>query len=91
MPAEGFPVQIIFILYLAVNKYCMEKFNVVKQNPILFCIVDNLDLCLSGWAREININLTDFLIHRCIIKGYDVYIGKDQNALLKLAQEDNYY
>lgn len=69
----------------------MEKFNVTKQRKIVYCVVDNLDLCLSGWAREININLSDFLIHRCITQGYDVYIGKDQNDLLQAAQEDGFY
>lgn len=69
----------------------MEKFNVYKQNKIVYCVVDNLDLCLSGWAKEVNINLSDFLIHRCMIKGYDVYIGKDQNELLQAAAKDGFY
>lgn len=69
----------------------MMKFNDIKQNKILCCVVDNLEKCQSGWAREVSINLTDFLLHRFGHRGYDIYIDPDENALLKLAAEENFY
>lgn len=63
-----------------VNKFCVQN-----KNPIVCCIVDNTDNYSSGWAREISINITDFLIHRFIANGYDVFIDKDEDALLEAA------
>lgn len=63
----------------------VKKFCVQNKNPIVCCIVDNTDNYSSGWAREISINITDFLIHRFIANGYDVFIGKDEDALLRAA------
>jgi hypothetical protein len=61
----------------------VNEFNVEKKKTIACCIVDNLDLCSSGWAKEVSINITDFLIHRFKLYGYDIYISKDENELLK--------
>jgi hypothetical protein len=68
----------------------VTKFNVIKQKRILCGIVDNLDLCQSGWAREISINLTDFMINRFNLKEYDIYIGKEDEILQEAAKDEFY-
>lgn len=68
----------------------MVKFNQVRKNPILLCIVDNRHLYQSGWATEISINITDFMIQRFIQHEYDIYIGADENTMLAEAATDNY-
>ena len=39
------------------------KFRTEKKKPIVCCILDIIDNCQSGYAREVCVNLTDFLIH----------------------------
>lgn len=72
----------------------MIKFTTNKHKPILFCIVDNLDKYQTGWAKEVSINLTDYMIHRLgkddDYHRFDVYIGKDEDELLRAATEDGY-
>jgi len=68
----------------------ITKFKTDKKKSILCCVVDNLDLCQSGWAREISINLTDFLVHRFAIKEFDIFVSKDEDELLRSAAEDGY-
>ena len=69
----------------------MIKFNQVKSQRKLLCLIDNRDLYQSGWATGIAINITDFTLHRFMAKGYDVYIGKDENELLAEASKDEFY
>ena len=64
------------------------KFNAIHKKKVAWCIVDNLDSCQSGWAREVAINLTDYMIYKCITYGYDVYVSKDEDALLREVQVD---
>jgi hypothetical protein len=66
--------------------------NFIKQNknPIVCCIVDNRDLYQSSWATEVSINISDFLIHRFNMQGYDIFIGKDEDALLKEVSTEGY-
>jgi hypothetical protein len=66
------------------------KFKTDNKKSILCCIVDNLDLYQSGWAREVSINLTDFMIHRFSLKNFDIYIDKNENLLLEEASNGNY-
>lgn len=68
----------------------MIKFNVAKKKSILFCLVDNLDTYQSGWAREVSINLTDYLLSRINKNQFDIYIGKDEDRLLAEATADGY-
>jgi hypothetical protein len=67
------------------------KFYNNKFKKILFCVIDNLDLYQSGWAREISINLSDFMLHRITSYQYDVYIGKDEDSLISEAYSENFY
>jgi hypothetical protein len=63
-------------------------FRSEKKRSIVFCILDIIDNCQSGYAKETCINLTDFLIHRCDLYGYDIAIGKDEDSLLTLVAKD---
>lgn len=63
-------------------------FNQTKKNPIAFCIVDNRHNYSSGWATEISTNISDFLIHRLVVHGYDVFISPDENELLHHVSQD---
>ena len=68
----------------------VTKFRVEKKKPIVCCILDIIDNCQSGYAREICINLTDFLIHRFDLFEYDIFIGKNEDDLLTAASADGY-
>jgi hypothetical protein len=68
----------------------VDKFNVTKQKSIVCCILDNMDTYQSGWAREISINLTDFMIHRFTLKSFDIFIGKNEDELLTASAHDGY-
>lgn len=67
------------------------KFNEIKHSRILYCILDNLDSCESGFSREVTINVSDFFVHSCVSAGYDVFVGKSENELLKSAVLSNFY
>jgi len=67
------------------------KFRTEKRQSIVFCILDITDNCKSGYAKEICINLTDFLIHRIDLHDYDIFISKDEDALLTEATKDYTY
>jgi hypothetical protein len=68
----------------------VTKFRTERQNPIVYCILDITDNCQSGYAKEVCVNLTDFLIHCFDMRGYDIFISKDEDKLLKSATEDGY-
>jgi hypothetical protein len=65
-------------------------FNTKKQKSIVCCIVDNLDLYTSGWAKEISKNLTDFMIRGFDNHGFDIYISKNEDELLKSTAAEGY-
>ncbi len=64
------------------------KFQAKKKRSIAFCILDITDNCKSGYAKEICINLTDFLINRVDEYEYDIFISKDEDELLKEVAND---
>ena len=66
------------------------RFRTEKQQSIVFCILDTIDNCQSGYARELCINLTDFLIHRIDLFGYDIFISKNEDELLQTTAENGY-
>ena len=69
----------------------ITKFYNNKFKKILFCVVDNLDLYQSNWAREISINLSDFMLHRIVSHQYDLYISKDEDLLINEAYIEGFY
>ena len=66
------------------------KFRAEKLQSIVFCILDITDNCQSGYAREVCVNLTDFLINRFDMHGYDIFISKDEDALLQEVAKEGY-
>jgi hypothetical protein len=66
------------------------KFRTEKQQSIVFCILDTIDNCQSGYARELCVNLTDFLIHRIDLFGYDIFISKNEDKLLQTTAKNGY-
>ena len=69
----------------------MIKFTNNKRKKIVCCITDLTDTYTSGWAKEISINLSDFMIHRFNLHEFDIFIGNNEEELLKTACEENYY
>ena len=68
----------------------VTKFSQQFKKNTVYCIVDNTDKCHSGWAREINVNLSDFMINRIIANEHDVLIGTDEKELLITAYQSGY-
>ena len=66
------------------------RFRTEKQQSIVFCILDTIDNCQSGYARELCVNLTDFLIHRIDLFGYDIFISENEDELLQTTAENGY-
>jgi hypothetical protein len=68
----------------------MATFHSTKKKSLVCCVVDNRHLYSSGWATEVSNNISDFLIHRFISRGYDVMIDEDENTLLNDATTSGY-
>jgi pterin-4a-carbinolamine dehydratase len=68
----------------------VTKFKTDHKKSIVFCLHDIIDFCESGYAQEICINLTDFLIHRFDLHDFDILIGRNEDELLRTASEENY-
>jgi len=52
------------------------------NKKIAFCCVDNINTYTSGWTKELIKNISDYTISNVIGKGYDLFQGFDENALL---------
>ena len=68
----------------------VTKFKNSKTKLTVCCILDIIDNCQSGYAREVCTNLTDFLINRFDLHDYDIFIGKNEDDLLRAACTDGY-
>ncbi len=68
----------------------ITKFTNSKKKNIVCCIHDLTETYQSGWAKEISINLSDFMIHRFDLHGFDIFIGTDEQDLLTEAANNNY-
>lgn len=68
----------------------VTKFSNLKRKNIVCCIIDNLDLYQSGWAKEISKNLSDFMIGGLDAQQFDIYIGKNEDEVLREASNDLY-
>jgi hypothetical protein len=69
----------------------LQKFTVEKKNKILWCIKDNLETYQSGWAREVSINITDFILNRMFVNSCDIYISDNEDEMLLEAANDGFY
>ena len=61
----------------------VEYRNPLSKNNLVFCIVDDIDTYKTSWIKEIIKNLADFTVSNLYIKGYDVFVGYDEDILLK--------
>jgi hypothetical protein len=68
----------------------MVKFKQLKKKSLVCCVVDNRHLYTSGWATEVSNNISDFLIHRFAVSGYDIFIDSNEDAMLAQSAEDGY-
>jgi hypothetical protein len=66
------------------------KFKTEKQKSIVCCVLDILGNCKSVAAQNTCINLTDFLIHRFDLRGFDILIDTNEEQLLKAAADGGY-
>ena len=69
----------------------IQKISQNKKNKILICIHDILDSCQSNSAREVAINLSDYMISKFIKKDFDVFVGNDEDELLNNAANELFY
>lgn len=68
----------------------MIKFSRNKHKSIVCCIHDLTETYASGWARELSINLSDYMIHRFDLHKFDIFIGNNEGELLTVAANDGY-
>jgi hypothetical protein len=61
----------------------VEYRNPLSKNNLVFCIVDDIDTYKNNWIKEIVKNLADFTVSNLYTKGYDIFIGHDEDILLK--------
>lgn len=64
---------------------------VKKQKKIAYCILDKIDDQFSTSSQEVARNLTDFFLSALIIRGYDIFIDKTTDALLRRVSSNDYY
>ena len=56
-----------------------------------FCIVDDIHSYKSEWTKEIIKNISDFTISNLTVKGYNVFLGYNEDQLLKYVSADYKY
>jgi hypothetical protein len=61
-----------------------------KKLDIVFCLVDNIESSSTNFTKELIKNQSDYTISNIHIKGYDVYQGFDEDALLSHVSTYNY-
>lgn len=54
---------------------------------IAFCIVDDIETYSTPWIKETIKNLADFTISNLYTKGYDVFVGRNEDELLQHVTE----
>lgn len=61
-----------------------------KISNIAVCIHDMFDDCKSNYSKEIAVNLTDYMLNRFLKYGYTVFVGTDEDELLKESSSYNF-
>lgn len=69
----------------------LDYYIAQSTKPIAYCILDILDNCESRLAKETSINTIDYLIHYAVKKGFDIFVGKDEQELLNHVSATNKY
>lgn len=54
-----------------------------KNNRVVYCIVDKTHEYSDNYTRELMKNIADFTISNIFSKGYDIYVGLDEDTLLQ--------
>jgi hypothetical protein len=66
------------------------KFNSNDSKPVIFCILDRLNLCQDNFTKEITKNQADYTISNILSKGFNVYQGTDEYQLVLSSMLDGY-
>jgi len=69
----------------------VNEFIIKNKKKIACCIIDNHSRLESNWAKEISINITDYLIHRFTKYNFDVFISEDEDDILYHVADLNFY
>lgn len=57
------------------------------SDDIVFIFLDRTSQCKSAWTKELMKNMSDYVLGNIVSKGFDVWQGLDEDALLKEAAE----
>lgn len=66
-------------------------YRIKKEKKIVYCILDNIDNQYSSSSRETAKNVSDYLLSKILINGYDILIDNTSDKLLERANQDNFY
>jgi len=64
--------------------------NCTHSKKIVFCVVDNHEKCGTLWSKTMSQNISDFLLHRIDLFGYDIFIDSDEDNLLHTVSQQDY-
>lgn len=60
------------------------------NKSFVFCIIDDVTTYHTAWTNEIIKNIADFTISNLFIKGYDIFVGQDEDQMLKFVADQDY-
>lgn len=67
----------------------MVKFDTPAGSPdIVFIFLDRTNQCQTKWARELVRNLSDYVLSKINLHGFNVIQGLDEDAMLREAAKD---
>ena len=70
----------------------MVKYNTpAGSSDIVFIFLDRINQCQTKWTAELVRNLSDYVLSKINIHGFNVIQGLDEDALLKEAAKDYSY
>jgi hypothetical protein len=70
----------------------MVKFETLAGSPdIVFIFLDRISQCQTKWTAELIKNLSDYVLTKINVHGFNVIQGLDEDALLKEAAQDYNY
>lgn len=61
-----------------------------NNKNLAFCISDDIESYHSQWTKELIKNLADYTISNLYHKGFDVFVGLDEDVLLNYCADKNY-
>jgi len=66
------------------------SYNSNNNKTVSFCIVDDIETYANAWTKEIIKNIADFTVANLQVKGYDVFVGYDEDELLSYVSDLGY-